>query len=232
MYPINYYCVSKGRSRNVERMIGFFGEDLIFVVPDSEKQAYLDAGAKNIVCPDREGLCNARNCALSHAFWNERACCQTDDDLKAVKDHRGNSVDPKKAVEELSRIMGDTNFSLGGFPPTDNPFYAKSDSTRGFIVASIMLCFPTDLRFDTCLRTKEDYDLSLQHIKKYGGVYRLAKYLWTYEHYTNEGGVVADRTLGIEHDSIKKLREKWGSIIQMNPKRPGEIRLSFKKKSD
>ena len=82
---------------------------------------------------------------------------------------------------------------------------------------------PCELYFDESFKTKEDYDYTLQHIKKFGGVTRCDTILANFDHYSNAGGVVDYRTSEVEQNSINTLKKKWGELISDNPKRPNEI---------
>ena len=82
---------------------------------------------------------------------------------------------------------------------------------------------PNPLRFDTTMTLKEDYDYTLQHLAKYGNVFRYQKYLFEFEHYTNKGGAVQYRSTKEEHKNIRILIGKWGEKIRLNPKRKNEI---------
>jgi hypothetical protein len=82
---------------------------------------------------------------------------------------------------------------------------------------------PCDLLFDEKLTLKEDYDYTLQHLKKYGNTFRYQKYLFEFQHYKNKGGAVDYRTETEEQKNINYLFAKWGAKIKLNIKRKNEI---------
>ena len=77
---------------------------------------------------------------------------------------------------------------------------------------------------------KEDYDYTLQHIARFGGVVRSNDLLAEYKHYSNTGGAVDVRNSVNEQLNIAYLKSKWGDAIRDNPRRPNEILLSLNKK--
>ena len=109
--------------------------------------------------------------------------------------------------------------------------YAIINSTTN-IINTVFILFiiikPNNLRFDSSLRLKEDYDYTLQHIKEFGGCVRYGLFLCSFKHYSNKGGAVSYRTNNLEQETIKYLMEKWGECIKLNPKRENEILLNRK----
>jgi hypothetical protein len=124
-------------------------------------------------------------------------------------------------------------FKLAGVAPTANAFFYNPEepiSFTKFCIGSFMIIrTDCDLRFDNNLTLKEDYDYTLQHIQKYGGVVRCNDILANYQHYSNKGGVVGYRTTETEQQNINYLKKKWGQMIRDNPKRPNEILLQIPK---
>ena len=74
-------------------------------------------------------------------------------------------------------------------------------------------------RFDEMMTLKEDYDLTAQHLAKYGAVSRSNRVLIRAAHYTNDGGAVADRTDEKEQYNIAVLRHKWPGVFPENKNR-------------
>ena len=81
---------------------------------------------------------------------------------------------------------------------------------------------PSEVRFDTQLTLKEDYDFTLQHISR-KKVLRYQKYLFSFKHYSNKGGAVDIRNNEEEQKNIRILKSKWGDKVRLNPKRKNEI---------
>jgi len=59
-----------------------------------------------------------------------------------------------------------------------------------------------------------------------GGCLRYGKYLTSFKHYTNKGGVVGYRDTELEQKTIQYLIDKWGECIKLNSKRENEILLN------
>merc|ERR1711879_578085 len=98
-------------------------------------------------------------------------------------------------------------------------------SYTNFILGDFFVSEPSDIRFDTRLDLKEDYDYTAAHLDKYGGVLRCNRLLVAAKHQTNSGGACSYRSTEREQRNITILKEKWGSAIIDNPKRPSEILL-------
>lgn len=223
----NLYCVSYKRAHTLPEMDSFIRENAIFCIWKEEEEEYKKYGAKNFIFG--QGLLNQRNQALSHAFENNANCVQIDDDLVRVRKNnfdgkRGEDVSFEEAYNDFIEFAEQSQAKLIGIPPTDNPFFAKKEvQENAFVIASFMFCKPTDLRFDTDMKVKEDYDYTLQHIKKYGLTERFQKYLYTFKHYSNSGGVVDYRNDELEKENMLYLLKKWGGALKMHPKRKNEV---------
>jgi len=206
---------------------------------------------ENVEIKIASGLCHSRNEALKDAWKLNIPCVMLDDDLKKLKlatvldapsEALGKGQTLTKStcditfastVELMRTRLKDTKnmIKLAGVAPTTNLFYfdpKKLINTASFIIASFIMVLPNELYFDEEFKTKEDYDYTLQHIQKYGGVLRNNDIFAEFAHYTNKGGVVQYRTAKIEQESIKRLQSKWGSAIRINKRRENEILLNVR----
>lgn len=179
-------------------------------------------------------LCHSRNMALDDAFNQNKYCLMLDDDLVKCQLLNVMSVPQtvtfERLVMEMVDVLSQTPLHLAGIAPTTNPFFYNPGMPLGlkhFIIGAMTLTKSTDIRFDPKLRTKEDYDITLQHVKKYGGVCRLNYAIPKFLHWNNAGGVVDYRTDEVEQASIAYLKKKWGGAIRDNKKRPNEILLKL-----
>lgn len=203
-------------------------EQYAFCVKDKEKELYEKAGCGKVF--ETGKLIPSRNFALNHAFDNNKICVQLSDDIKEVKTNpSGDSVDLESVIEEIvDKFKKTKGVYLLGIPPTDNPFFAKAIVSKNtFCIGDLFFSKPNPLRFDEKLTLKEDYDYTLQHCKEYGIVLRYQKYLFTFAHYKNKGGVVSYRNDEEEQKNIRHLKIKWGLAIKDNPKRMNEILLKI-----
>ena len=201
--------------------------EYIFCVKNGQKELYEKFGCKNVF--ETGGLMQSRNAALEMAFKENKICVQVSDDLKKVTINKNfgekKQVDLCNAINELVIIFEKINgVYLMGVPPTSNDFYAKKIVSKNtFCIGDMLFIKPNPLRFDTNLTLKEDYDYTLQHLDKYGNVFRYQKYLFEFEHYKNKGGAVDYRSEKEEQKNIRILISKWGDKIKLNPKRKNEI---------
>ena len=221
----NVYVISAGRYDKLP-----FNEEqkknYIFCVKNGEGKLYKDNGCLNVY--ETGNLMQSRNYALDHAFKNKKICVQLSDDIKKVVVNK-NFGEPKKveldlAIDEIvSKFNNVKGVKLLGVPPTDNFFFAnKLVSVNTFCIGDMLFVKPSDIRFDTQLTLKEDYDFTLQH-KQRANVIRYQKYLFTFEHYSNKGGAVDVRDDKEEQKNIMILKSKWGDKVRLNSKRKNEI---------
>ena len=221
----NVYVISAGRYDKLP-----FNEEqkknYIFCVKNGEGKLYKDNGCLNVY--ETGNLMQSRNYALDHAFKNKKICVQLSDDIKKVVVNK-NFGEPKKveldlAIDEIvSKFNNVKGVKLLGVPPTDNFFFAnKLVSVNTYCIGDKLFVKPSDIRFDTQLTLKEDYDFTLQH-KQRANVIRYQIYLFTFEHYSNKGGAVDVRDDKEEQKNIMILKSKWGDKVRLNPKRKNEI---------
>ena len=201
-------------------------EKYIFCVKDGEKELYESHGCKNVY--NTGNLMDSRNFALEHAFKEKKICVQLSDDITKVVLNK-NFYEPKKievdeAIEDIVKKFNKIeNVDLLGVPPTDNYFFAgKLVAENKFCIGDMLFVKPSEVRFDTQLTLKEDYDFTLQHISR-KKVLRYQKYLFSFKHYSNKGGAVDIRNNEEEQKNIRILKSKWRDKVRLNPKRKNEI---------
>lgn len=228
MSDYEVFIISKGRWDNVQAVQKLTGKNVTWLVANGEKVFYQAMGANNVV--EAGGLMAARNQALDMAFANKRICVQLSDDIMRIKrglnKKESQTITFDEAIQIILKGMEQTKAMLGGVAPTANAFFTNFQipvRTRHFIVGDFIVIKPTDLRFDTNMRLKEDYDYTLQHLDKYGAVARCDLVLAEFKHRTNAGGAVEYRTDDLEQETIEYLKQKWGDVVRDNPRRPNEI---------
>ena len=221
----NVYVISAGRYDKLP-----FNEtqksNYIFCVKNGEEELYKENGCLNVY--ETGNLMDSRNFALEHAFKLKKICVQLSDDIKKVVVNKNFGCPAKVeldfAIEDIvSRFNKVKGVKLLGIPPTDNYFFAnKIVSVNTFCIGDMLFVKPSDIRFDTQLTLKEDYDFTLQH-REIGDVIRYQKYLFSFEHYSNKGGAVDVRDDEEEQKNIRILKSKWGDKVRLNSKRKNEI---------
>lgn len=224
--------ISHARTANVGPLSAIIGPATWYVGAGEEK-AYENAGCESVVAAGRIG--RARNRALADAENSgARYCVQVSDDLRALKRMVGKKAQPTSllwAVEAIAGEMKKAKANLGGVAPTANPWYYHAEkpvSTTGFIVGDLIVVTEGSPRFDTEFDCKEDYDYTLQHLKKYGAVARANYILATFLHRTNRGGGCVPDRAQREQSAIRRLKEKWPGAIRDNPRRPNEVLMRWK----
>lgn len=236
--------VSHRRPENLKIMHDGIGPATWYIGDDIDYSQYHEQRAKmmpagpGLVAPIKVcgPLCRSRNAALTDAFSLSLPCMMIDDDLnefsviesfydRQTKNwiKRAQAVPLGILASHLRDRLDASRFlKFAGAAPTTNIFYYDPTSpinTKGFIGGWCMFILPNELRFDEGLRTKEDYDYTLQHIERFGGVVRCNDVLADFAHYSNFGGVVEYRTPEVEKESVAYLEKKWKSAIRINKRR-------------
>lgn len=221
------FVISHARPQNVTKLSAIIGPGATWVVGHGEAQLYKRFGAESVT--EGGGLCESRNLALHLAFASGMNCVQISDDLKKLQ----RVTLPEKTTKPLSfsmalllmqDLMERNKARLAGVAPTSNAFFTNKEvQTKHFVVGDMIMVAPCDLRFDTNLKLKEDYDFTAQQIKAFGLVCRVDTILAHFEHRTNAGGAVDYRTSEREQAAISYLKAKWPDWIKDNARRPDEI---------
>lgn len=198
----------------------------IFCVKNGEGDLYKKCGCLNVFETGR--LVESRNFALRHAFNSGLICVQLSDDIRSVSINSNfgkGKVDIDYAISELvAKFEMIKNVYLMGVPPTSHTFIFKKIVAKNcFCIGDLFFVKPCSVYFDENLTLKEDYDYTLQHIKRYGACFRYQKYLFVFSHYKNNGGAVDYRTEIEEQKNIKYLLKKWGKKIKLSQTRKNEI---------
>jgi len=146
-------------------------------------------------------------------------------------------VSPVTAARYIEVQMRDKKAHLGGVYCTPNEGQAMNShptNSDAFILGDLMVIDPASTpRFDELMTLKEDYDLTAQHLAKYGAVARSNRVVIRAAHYTNAGGAVADRTDSKEQYNIGVLRHKWPGVFpQHNTRGVNEVNMRWRSRSD
>jgi len=120
-------------------------------------------------------------------------------------------------AENAFRMTRELGTKLWGLNlQTDKKFY-REYSPLSFSSVVLAPCFgiikDEEIRFDEKLGLKEDYDYSIQILKKYRKILRFNKYHYQCGHINLKGGCSNYRTMKKEEDQAMQLRKKWGSAI-------------------
>lgn len=207
-----------------------------WVVPDDEAGLYLAAGAEHVIGEgSRTSIVCVRNRILELAFERNAIALMIDDDLRALSSvgRPGGKSERILSLGFYGLLLNDLKRSpyyLAGPNTTNNSYFVRTPySTKLFVATASCAVKPCELRFDTHMRVKEDYDFTCQHIARYGGALRVNRLLPTFTYKTNSGGCQDTRTEGVERAAIERLMQKWPQWIRVNPRRENEVLLRVPK---
>jgi hypothetical protein len=223
--------ISAGRAQNVPAMDALVDTPHVWIVPTGQAADYRYAGAEKVMETASTQDTHQRNYALDVA--GHRWCVQLDDDLKklryCVPGEKGQPITISLAIGMMIAAAEDNGAFYAGIAPTDNAYFTRvAVNTAGFIRSAFTVYRPgSQLRYDHQFPVKGDYDLTCQHLQKYGRVARVDGLLGSFAYGQGSGGCVAYRTPEMERDVIAKLMAKWPQAITPNPKRENEVRLRW-----
>lgn len=240
--PLHVAVISARRPDAVAAMAPFLARvpsEPTWYVDAASEAAYRSAGAASIVVAGDGSLVASRNAALDAAFAAGVPCVQLSDDLRSLRAiaARGGppyAFDLDLAIRALLDGLHESGAYLAGAAPTANPFYASPTlALRHFIVGDFMVVRPSPLRMDPRAELREDYDFTLQHLSRFGSVARLDWVLAEFAHRGNAGGAVSTRAEDPGRNAAVNayLLAKWPGCLRPNPRRPGEVLLSWPPKA-
>lgn len=230
--------LSRGRAKTGTTW-NLFPGSYVFV-NENEKRDYRAVGRKNeIVTHDCNTSSTVRNFILDY-FGKGASIIMLDDDIRKIGKfvmRKGKAKAEKMEAESFLphlvnsfRLAEDSGAMLFGVAPNSNSLNFRTQVTVGtFVNGPMMGIRITDLRFDTKLYNKSDYDFTLQHIQAGHVVFRL-DYLWQENDYNKmDGGTRFYRTREREEETYHYLLGKWPGCLTPNPKRDLEFILRVKK---
>jgi len=195
------------------------------VVSESEAEAYQKNGNDIVICPNEAqgNLCRVRNWMLDN-LMNEADCLVLlDDDCSAIgiwQNQKQVKLQPEElteACEAWATLCKEWGYHFWGLNcVTDKGAYREYSpfGTLQYIGGPFQAHLSSSqLRYDENLPLKEDYDITLQHLQRYGGCLRI-----NYAHYyvkqaEQKGGCATYRNLDKEKQQFFALQNKWGKDI-------------------
>jgi hypothetical protein len=227
--------ISAGRAGNVPKMEAHLeGVPHQWVVPQGQEDDYRAMGAADVWGTFSKQDTHQRNAALDIA-GPLRYCIQTDDDLKRLEfvmpGGKPMEITFASAIEALITACELNDAYYAGIAPTNNAYFTRNlYNLNGFIRSALTAYRPgSALRYDHQFPLKGDYDLTCQHLRKFGRVARVDGLLGTFAFGQGAGGCVDYRTPQLEDLVIERLMAKWPGKFKPNPKRPGEVRFRWTK---
>jgi len=188
---------------------------------------------KIVVIPDElagKGMAVIRNFILDNTKADQ--VIMLDDDIKQfgyyenLELHLMSEQEIYALFENMFRMTSEAGTKLFGLNlQSDKKFYREYSplSLSSVILGPCMGIIKDDeIRFDERLGLKEDYDYSIQVLRKFRKILRFNKYHYTSAHIKKKGGCAAYRTMKKEEEQAKLFQKKWGrSIVQIKRKTQG-----------
>lgn len=198
-----------------------------FFVPESEVHQY--NYVRNVVAVPKEvqGITATRNWILRNAgdewvvFLDDDAMTTGYTKLLMRNVKKIHIKDEQFWVDEFVKAfdvtvqMGYKMWGLKTEASTRSTYPYKPFLTRTYLTASCMgMVNDGEFYFDESYRVKEDYEICLRHMQKYGGIHGIRYIHWENEHWTTEGGCKDYRTIEMERDAIKRLIKQYPGMIR------------------
>ena len=195
------------------------------VVKESEADEYLENDNDIIVCPDsaQGNVSRIRNWILDNLYDDADCVVIIDDDSHGI----GRWMNQKKYIfndDQLNNFMSKSAYLCDQFGfkhwgvnciPDGRAYREYTPFSFVKYIGSPFSGHLKDsaIRYDEDLPLKEDYDITSQHVYKYGGALRI-----NYAHYEvkqaeQEGGCATYRNLEKEREQFFLLQKKWGKDI-------------------
>lgn len=192
-----------------------------YVISEKEKEFYKH---ETIIIPDeiQGNISRVRNYILN----NNKNCAvvMMDDDCEGI--YRWNNCNSnllnldefQEFCENMVQMMLDCNLKYGGVnitAPSDKGGYREYTpfSFISPVLGPFCIHVNNDLRYDENIPLKEDYDMSLQNLKKYSGILRSNAYSYKVKQAENKGGCSINRNSNEEKKQFELLQKKWGKDI-------------------
>jgi glycosyltransferase involved in cell wall biosynthesis len=100
--------------------------------------------------------------------------------------------------------------------------------TKTYLTASCMgMINDGEFYFDEEFKVKEDYEICLRHIVKYGGILGIRYMHWENEHWITEGGCKDYRTVEMEKNAIKKLSQMYPGMIRSAKRKANQFTIAL-----
>lgn len=201
------------------------------IVKESEANDYIKNGNEIIICPNEAqgNIAKIRNYIIDKYLNDFDAIVIIDDDCKGLgywqkqKYKIFESDELQEFFESMYILTKEFNYKLFGFNCViDKGAYREHTpfSTNKFIGAPCgMILKGNECRYDEDIPLKEDYDFTLQNLKKYKGALRANFASYDVKQAEQKGGCANMRNLQEEEKQFNLLQKKWGTkIIQKDNK--------------
>jgi hypothetical protein len=211
-----------------------------FFVPLSQVHQY--SYIQNVVGIPNEiqGITNTRNWILKNT--KENWVVFLDDDAKNVGYTQLGRTQAKKIeirdegfwAEEFIKAFDLTEqlgYKMWGVKTEAAPrsvYPYKPIITKTYLTASCMgMVNDGEFYFDENFKVKEDYEICLRHIVKYGGILGIRYLHWENEHWVTEGGCKDYRTIEMERKAIKDLNKLYPNMLRSAKRKANQFTIQL-----
>jgi hypothetical protein len=220
---VKFFAPSYKRSQKSITQINY--PNVKIVVRESEAEEYIKNGNDIVVCPDsaQGNLCRVRNWILDNLCDDADCIVIVDDDCSYIgrweeqSQIKFNMNDLEEFCENIANITKEIGFHFWGLNcVTDKGAYREYTpfGTLQYIGGPFQAHLKSSkVRYDEELPLKEDYDITLQHIHKYGGCLRVNFAHYNVKQAEQEGGCATYRNLDKEKQQFFALQKKWGKDV-------------------
>lgn len=224
--------------------IGIEKEKIILSVQSkADKEAYEAQGIHKrvgkFVYREGKNVSDNRNTLLDSVPAGTRIVL-LDDDINAICQLTGKGLEKIKDKRSLYAMLN-KGYSLaakhrtvgfGLYPVKNAYFMSEGYKERNIVIGTLFAIVNTDLRFDTGMATKEDFEYCCKAIKRYGAFVRLNNYVCDAQHYTKGGCEEFWSDSKETQRTARRLVGKYPDILAINPKKPGEVRMKKRRKGE
>jgi len=194
------------------------------VVSEKEAEEYRKNGNDIQVVPDsaQGNLCRIRNYILDNFFKDCEAIVLLDDDCRGIyrweaqKKRKLEEEDLMEFCENMAILTRDWGFKFFGVNCVqDKGAYREHTpfATLGYIGGPFQGHLQNNIRYDEQFPLKEDYDITLQHIKENGGALRANFINYDNMQADQKGGCGTYKNIKEEQRQFLLLQKKWGVSV-------------------
>lgn len=220
----------------------------IFVANEKEKQLYehIPASKYNKIVVGKLGITNQRN-FIKHYFKQGDHVVSIDDDIEGIYKLQGHKVTQNKVTQKVTQKLTkvkdvaaffqsafDTlkkeNKYLWGIYPVNNPYFMNKTVSKklSFIIGALHGYIVRDTP-DLTAEVKEDYEQSILHYLKDGGVIRFNN-ITIKTKFLAPGGVGKDR-FQANKKSANYLQKKYPQLVNIFHRKNGMAEIRFTRKN-
>jgi hypothetical protein len=242
-WRIKFLIPSKGRSDVIGPALDFVGRsDLVVLVDEDEEKEYrrvVGEPARIETHPGLYGMGAILNHGLSMLLDEDYVVILADDcyafcykfaPVKSPPTSR-DSEKFRHAIRNTYFMANDLKTPLFGWSYDKGIYFYNHLNPFGFsgyIIGGLHGIIPKylgDAMYDPRLVIGEDHDFSLQ-VKYYHRFFVMdLRYAIVDKTWTNKGGCSTLRHSDVYKERNRILKQKWGDVVQVNPKKPKQIKV-------